>query len=125
MGCTPSQTVTIAPGWSRSAAGCISGWTPARTPTMTASNGRPIEQPVPRRGRYTNRAPRSVQPVPRNQRRPTARSAPLSKLGLKLVPRNCVFAVLIETCDAPVELGSLRVGHGYVLIFKALPEVLD
>jgi len=36
-----------------------------------------------------------------------------------------VFPVLIEICDAPVELGSLRVGHGYVLIFKALPEVLD
>jgi len=36
-----------------------------------------------------------------------------------------VFPVLIESCDAPVELGSLRVGHGYVLIFKALPEVLD
>jgi hypothetical protein len=49
----------------------------------------------------------------------------LSKLGLKLVPRNAVFSVLIETCDAPVELRSLRVGHGYVLIFEALPEVLD
>jgi hypothetical protein len=83
------------------------------------------ERPVPHRGRYTNPAPRSVQPVQRNQNRPTARSAPLSKLGLKLVPRNAVFSVLIETCDAPVELGSLRLGHGYVLIFKALPEVLD
>jgi len=36
-----------------------------------------------------------------------------------------VFSVLIETCDAPVELGSLRVRHGYVLVFKALPEALD
>jgi len=36
-----------------------------------------------------------------------------------------VFPVLIKTRDAPVELGSLRLGHGYVLIFKALPEVLD
>ncbi len=36
-----------------------------------------------------------------------------------------MFSVLIETRDASVELGSLRVGHGYVLVFKALPEVLD
>ena len=36
-----------------------------------------------------------------------------------------MFSVLIETGDAPVELGSLRVRHGYVLIFKAFPEVLD
>ena len=28
-------------------------------------------------------------------------------------------------CEPSIELGSLRVGHGYVLIFKALPEVLD
>ncbi len=95
-----------------------SGRRPSRLPQQS-------ERPVPHLGRYINRAPGSVQPVQRNQRRPTARSAPLSKLGLKLVPWNAVFSILIETCDAPVELGSLRVGHGYVLIFKALPEVLD
>ena len=64
----------------------------------------------------------SVQPVQRNQKRPTARSAPLSKLGLKLVPRNAAFSVLIETCD----VARLAARRSRVCPYlKALPEVLD
>lgn len=49
----------------------------------------------------------------------------MSKLGLKLVSRNAVFPILIETCDALVELGSLGVCHRYVLVVQTLPESLD
>jgi hypothetical protein len=52
-------------------------------------------------------------------------STPLSKLGLKLAPRNAVFAVLIETYDPPVQLGSMGIGHGNVLVVEALPKGLD
>ena len=76
-------------------------------------------------GRCTNPALRAIQPVQRDQRQPAARSAPLSKLGLKLVPGNAVFSVLIETGDPPVELGSLGIGDGYVLVLEALPKGLD
>jgi hypothetical protein len=63
--------------------------------------------------------------VPIARRRPTARSEPVSKLALKLVPRNAVFPILIETCDALVELGSLGVCHRYVLVLQTLPERPD
>jgi hypothetical protein len=49
----------------------------------------------------------------------------LSKFGLKLVPPNAVFPILVETCDAFVELGSLGVYHRYVLVVQTLPERLD
>jgi hypothetical protein len=52
-------------------------------------------------------------------------SAPLSELGSKLVPRDALFSVLIETSDPPVEFGSLGIGHRYVLVVEALPEGLD
>jgi hypothetical protein len=47
------------------------------------------------------------------------------KLGLKLAPRNAVFPILIETCDALIELGSLGVCHRYILVVQTFPERLD
>jgi hypothetical protein len=48
----------------------------------------------------------------------------MSKLGLKLAPRNAVFSVRIKTCNASLELGALGVCHRIVVV-QALPEGLD
>jgi hypothetical protein len=60
-----------------------------------------------------------------DQRRPTARSEPVSSSALSWFHRMVCSPILIETCDALVALGSLGVCHRYILVVQTLPERLD
>jgi hypothetical protein len=58
-------------------------------------------------------------------RRPTARSAPLSELGPKLIPRSAFLPILIETHDPSVEFSPLGIGQRHILLVATVPEWLD